>query len=197
MRPYAFALLLLCSGIGACASALRPPDPSWPRVQGEGPYTIAIPPELQRTSAAGVDSDVAEWRGSSLRISLHYTVYGSGLGDRSGAERGRLVVDGRTGRWMLYRRQGEEAEASLPYVFTAFFPRIARAAWTDGWYSLVIAAECGTEQDCEIARRIIESIRWTRATETVESSKQVPDDAKLDRAPSWRGSGSWGPSWTG
>jgi hypothetical protein len=154
--------LILAQLLAACAPGLALPaaDPAWPRMAGDGPYTIAIPAALRPVAPEGVGhSRYSAWRSPEMYVRVFYDYQGGGFISYPGAEFGRLRVAGRSGTWTRYVHTEEPTE--FPHIFSAHFPNVGgEGIWERA--GVTFTAGCRTAAACEIAPAIVGSIRWTR-----------------------------------
>jgi hypothetical protein len=153
--------LMLAHLLAACAPGLALPaaDPAWPRMAGDGPYTIAIPPELRPVPPEGVGhSRYSEWRSPDMHVNVAYSHLGGGFVSYPGAELGRLRVDGRSGTWSRYVHT---QPTEFPHIFSVYFPNIGGPGiWERA--GVTFTAACRTADACAVAPAVLGSIRWTR-----------------------------------
>jgi hypothetical protein len=149
-------VLILCG----CGAVLQLPaaHPEWPRVAGDGPYTLAVPQELRPVQAETRHARVSQWSAPELYVSIAYDPLGGGFVRYPGAETGRLRVDSREGTWTRYVHS-EPTE--FPHVFSAYFANVGgQGEWARA--GVTFTAGCRTAAACEVAPRILASIRWTQ-----------------------------------
>jgi hypothetical protein len=76
-----------------------------------------------------------------------------------------LTIDGHTAIFRRYRSRGAEAELPFRVGLDVRFPAPPRPPGhilTGLGYQLSVSARCRTQNDCEVARQIFESIRFQK-----------------------------------
>lgn len=157
------AATLVAWGMSGCAQPGANPRPAagqeWQDVQIAGGVTVQLPPALQRVTARGLDSEVTEYRSPSLAMVFDYGDDG-GVPNEPEWRQEQIVVNGRTGTLVSGHYPGRPDH---PFGAVIHFPGVGNRPAAEGaGRSLTITARCRTEQDCLTARRIMESVRFSR-----------------------------------
>lgn len=151
------------------APAAPAPDPDgWRRIEGGGPYTVALPRELISRAARprGIDAQLVMIETPSLEIRFFY---GRQLGSGPPTEPGMsdlvqdsVVIDGEPGiiaRYRLVRAPDSRPEYRARLFVVPPDPTNDHPIFTR---KLVVLALCRSTEQCALAERIMRTIRFTR-----------------------------------
>lgn len=152
--------------VPAAVTSVAVDTTGWRRVQGPGPFSLALPPTLERDAdVIGIDPGSVRFRGLSLAVGVSYNQYARPAANAGEAEflTESLRVDQRPAEFWFYRNPtgSEFAYHSGVYIPVAV-PRSAPGRPTPERIGLVVSADCKTRADCAVARRIFESVRFER-----------------------------------
>ena len=167
MRSTLFLLPLLLAACVAGSAASPSPNPKalesgaaadWPTVRMRGPYTVKLPPSLERFPGRGRDSVVDNYTGPQLRMAFYYfehSTRGCGVSGRSGARVSTMIVDGRPVAIERYAARADDGR------------RVERLdAWMHGTdlpqgspVCVAINTECAAARDCDVAEQIVATVR--------------------------------------
>ncbi|HEY1606458.1 MAG TPA: hypothetical protein VGF77_12770 [Allosphingosinicella sp.] len=148
----------IAAGIPAPAGWRReaPPGP----IQGAGTYSVALPPALETVPVEGIDSYVAEYRSSALRLVFDFGAYGSS--DMAACRRhpsscsiGTMTVDRVPIGRVAYHVA--DPDGDLPYRITYTIPFRTRSGSASP-ITLTIRAECATARAGALADRVVRTI---------------------------------------
>ena len=145
-----------CAGphwVGASEFA-RSAEINWVSVDATGPFAIRMPASLTRTPVEGVDSQFDLYEQPSLALGFEY----GGVGCRAaqpGEDAFTAVVDGRPVRFIR-----EVGELPRPINLVAVFPAAALSRDNQPNTCLTVTAQCAADHDCDLARAIVDSIRF-------------------------------------
>lgn len=133
----------------------------WPTVRMSGPYTVALPPGLERVPARGIDSLVDVFAGPGLWLTFDYGAMACGVSGQSGRRVSTLVADGRPvaiERYADRAEDGRSVERLEARMHGTDLP-LGRAAGTAYRECLTIHAECAAARDCDVAEQVVPTLR--------------------------------------
>jgi hypothetical protein len=159
-RRAAVAGAAFCAGVALAGCGPRfgaPPEgtpPEWRQVAFAGGFAVSLPPWLERADARGIDTEVALYRGDGLELLFDYGPYGGTPNEPAWTTEG-VTLNGRRGT-LAGGRWGEPGE--YPYGLVLYLPETRREE-PRHLRSLTITALCATDELCDVARRILGTLR--------------------------------------
>ncbi len=133
-------------------------EPAWQRFDA-GPFSFSGPPDFSKTAAQGFDSYVSEFKRRGLVLCFDYGAYSNNFNGWPDSTRYEsATVDGRPAR-IGTAPEGFTAEGRYPLPYSV---QIAFRGVEPGIH-LSMSASCETPEDCEIAKRIFQSIRFKQS----------------------------------
>ena len=148
-------LLALGCAVAQPAGGGHAPTEEWQKVEVKGRFSFSIPPDIKRTSAAGTDSLVGEYRGANVSLGFDYGWYSDPLEYRgkTNYQESSIEIDGRRAKLVTFRRTGG------PNDF-ANFAGIHFADLGDEQNKLTMWAGYHNEADLDQVKKIFQSIKF-------------------------------------
>ena len=165
---FLFPLLLAACVAGSAVSPTSSPGTpgsglavDWRTVRMSGPYTVQLPPGLERVPATGIDSLVDAYAGPGLRLTFDYGAMACGISGQSGRRLSTLIVDDRRvaiERYADRAEDGRSVERLEARMHGTDLPP-GSAAGTSYRECLTVHAECAAARDCDVAEHIVATVR--------------------------------------
>ncbi len=165
MRSTLFLLPLL---LAACVAPMSGSttlgsvvEADWRTVRMSGPYTVKLPPGLERVPGTGIDSLVDAHASPTLRLTFDYGAMACGISGQSGRRASTLIVDDRPvsiERYADRTEDGRRVERLEARMHGTDLPRgsAAGAAYRE---CLTVHAECADTRDCDVAEHVVSTVR--------------------------------------
>ena len=151
-------------GDGAASAEGKPPPP-WVRHEVGGAFSVELPAYVKRKPVRGIDSLVAEFRGSRLVVQFDYGIYGARADCQSAkdCDVSPTTIDGRTGL-LEVRRWGHGEKIRLRFHANV----VVRAPPGPRLPAVTLAAtvNCWGAPACERAPQILSRIRFAASDPT-------------------------------
>jgi hypothetical protein len=184
---FLFPLLLAACAAGSAVSPTTSPRSiesgavaDWPAVRMSGPYSVKLPPGLERVPGTGIDSLVDRYAGPGLRLTFDYGAMACGISGQGGRHMSTLTVDGRRVAVERYAERAENgrgvARLEARMHGTDLPPGSAAGTSRE---CLTIHAECAAARDCDVAERVVSTVRLGPTTREAAIAAAIAEHPKL------------------
>lgn len=157
LSAFCLLLALTCAFAGCVLLAPRPIEPMdrWQRTLTSGPFSLLLPPSLEKQDVRGIDSIVGEYSSRRASLSFDYGLYSDRFEFRGQENYSDSLVslDDKPARLVRYSEvvEGERSYVSAIHIPSLFFGPL-------GEETLSVWVDCPIQSDCHVLERALLSI---------------------------------------